>query len=122
MTLQEIADKLVAICKAGQEAANLDLLYHPDAISVEAADHSGKGRETKGLDGIRSKHAWWEANFVVHSSAVEGPFLHGDDQFAVIFQIDATEKATGQRMAMREVAVYHVAAGKIVKEAFYGMG
>jgi ketosteroid isomerase-like protein len=50
------------------------------------------------------------------------PFLHGDDRFAVIFDIDATEKATGQRMPMREVAVYHVADGRIVREEFFGMG
>ncbi|MBC6436809.1 MAG: nuclear transport factor 2 family protein [Rhodobacteraceae bacterium] len=120
MTLREIAENLVDGCKTGQEDTNLDALYHPDAVSIEAADFSGMGRETKGLDGIRGKHAWWEANFEVHSAEVEGPFLHGDDQFAVIFQIDATEKASGQRMPAREVAIYHVADGKIVKEVFYG--
>jgi ketosteroid isomerase-like protein len=58
----------------------------------------------------------------VHSAEVEGPFLHGDDRFAVIFDIDATDKASGQRMPMREVAVYHVADGRIVREEFFGMG
>ncbi|MBC6443036.1 MAG: nuclear transport factor 2 family protein [Rhodobacteraceae bacterium] len=122
MTLEEIAEKLVDGCRTGQEDANLDALYHPDAVSVEAADFSGTGRETKGVDGIRGKHAWWDANFEVHSAEVEGPFLHGTDQFAVIFAIDATEKNSGRRMPVREVAIYHVADGRIVKEAFYGTG
>jgi len=121
MTLKEIADRLVEGCKTGQEAANLDLLYHPDAVSVEAADYTGAGRETRGVEGIKGKHAWWESAFEMHSADLEGPFLHGEDRFAVIFEVDATEKATGERMPMREVAIYHVAGGKIVREEFFGM-
>jgi ketosteroid isomerase-like protein len=122
MTLKEIAEALVDGCRTGKERENLDRLYHPDAVSVEAADYSGQGRETAGLDGIKGKHDWWDSAMEVHSAEVEGPFLHGDDRFAVIFDIDATDKASGQRMPMREVAVYHVADGRIVREEFFGMG
>lgn len=122
MTLKDIADALVDGCKTGKEAENLDRLYHPDAVSVEAADYTGQGRETAGLDGIKGKHAWWDSAFEMHSAEVEGPFLHGEDRFAVIFAVDATEKASGQRMPMREVAIYHVADGKIVREEFFGTG
>jgi ketosteroid isomerase-like protein len=122
MTLKEIAEALVDGCRTGKERENLDRLYHPDAVSVEAADYTGQGRETAGLDGIRGKHDWWDGAMEVHSAEVEGPFLHGDDRFAVIFDIDATDKASGQRMPMREVAVYHVADGRIVREEFFGMG
>ena len=83
MTLKEIADTLVEGCRTGQEAANLDKLYAADAVSIEAQDMGGMGRETKGLDGIKGKHAWWGENFEVHGGKVEGPFLHGDDRFAV---------------------------------------
>jgi len=120
MTLKEIADALVDGCKTGKEAQNLEVLYAADAVSVEAADYTGQGRETAGLDGIRGKHAWWDSAFEMHSAEVEGPFLHGEDRFAVIFAVDATEKATGQRMPMREVGIYHVADGKIVREEFFG--
>jgi len=122
MTLKEIAEALVEGCKAGQEAANLDRLYHPDAVSVEAADYSGAGRETHGIEGIKGKHAWWDSAFEVHSASAEGPFLHGEDRFAVIFEMDATERATGTRMPMREVGIYHVADGKIIREEFFGTG
>jgi len=122
MTLKDIADALVDGCRTGQEAANLDRLYHADAVSVEAADYTGAGRETHGLDGIKGKHAWWDSAFEIIEAKVEGPFLHGDDQFAVIFAVDATEKATGERMPMREVGIYRVTDGKIVHEAFFGTG
>lgn len=118
MTTKEIAEALVAGCRAGTERANLDLLYAPDAVSVEAADMGG-GRETHGLAGIHGKHDWWEANHTVHSVETTGPFLHGDDRFAVTFAMDATNKESGQNFKMQEVAVYHVKGGKIVKEEFF---
>ncbi|TAG25332.1 MAG: nuclear transport factor 2 family protein [Rhodobacterales bacterium] len=118
MTLKEIADALVAGCREDRARQNLDLLYAPDAVSVEAMDMGG-GRETHGLAGIHGKHDWWEGAFTTHGLTVEGPFLHGDDRFAVIFGMDTTNKATGERGQGREVAVYHVKNGKITREEFY---
>lgn len=118
MTLSEIAHALVAGCRDGRVRENLDLLYAPDAVSVEAAD-MGNGRETHGLAGIHGKHEWWDANVTVHSSTVEGPFLHGDTSFAVIFDVDSEDKASGRRDQFREVAIYHVAGGKISREEFF---
>ena len=120
--LKDIAEKLVAGCRAGTETENLDLLYAPDAVSAEAADMSGQGRETKGLDGIRGKHAWWAGAMEVSSMQIEGPFLHGDDRFALIFAVKGREKDSGKDFDMREVAVYHVAGGKITREEFFYAG
>jgi ketosteroid isomerase-like protein len=122
MTLAEIAKELVAGCREHREKQNLHKLYAADAVSVEAID-MGSGREVVGIEGILGKHAWWESATEVHGGSVEGPFLHGDDRFSVIFEMDTTNKETGQRSQMREVAVYHVANGKIVREEFfYGDG
>jgi ketosteroid isomerase-like protein len=118
MTLQEIANELVAGCREGRERANLDRLYAPDAVSVEAADMGG-GRETQGLAAIHGKHDWWEGAFITHGLTVEGPFVHGDDRFAVIFGMDTENRATGERSQGREVAVYHVKDGRIVREEFF---
>ena len=118
MTLSEIAHELVAGCREGRAAANLDALYAPDAVSVEAAD-MGHGRETHGLAGIRGKHDWWETTQIVHSATADGPFLHGDTSFAVIFTADSEDKTSGVRTQMHEVAVYHVAGGRIVREEFF---
>jgi hypothetical protein len=118
MTLKDIAEALVAGCREGREAETLGKLYAEDAVSVEAAD-TGMGVETKGLDGIRGKHAWWDGNFTVDNVKVGGPFLHGDDRFAVTFEMDATSKETGETSHMSEVGVYHVKDGKIVREEFF---
>ncbi len=122
-TLREVADELVHNCKTGNEMHGLETLYHPDAVSVEAGAPPGEDRMKAGVEAIRGKHHWFNDNFEVHSANVEGPFLHGDDRFAVIFDVDATMKSSGQRTPMREVAVYHVKDGKITREEFfYTMG
>jgi ketosteroid isomerase-like protein len=51
-----------------------------------------------------------------------GPYPHGDDRFAVRFVYDITQKPTGRRVMMDEVAVFTVANGKIVREEFYYKG
>lgn len=74
------------------------------------------GSEPKSL---RSSKPGWEANHEVHESLATGPFCgHRDDQFAVLFELDATFKPSGERIRMREVALYTVAGDRIVQEEF----
>lgn len=40
------------------------------------------------------------------------------DKFAVVHDYDITQKATGNRIQMREIALYTVKNGKIVHEEF----
>lgn len=118
--LKATAARLVEHCRAGTELKGLDELYDPGAVSVEAVAMGEAGRENRGVEAIKGKHAWWNANFEVNSSSVGGPYLHGDDRFAVIFEFEATSKETGERNAMKEVGVYTVdGGGKIVREEFY---
>lgn len=114
------AEKLVAGCREGRELEGLDTLYAPDAVSVEAMPMAGGSAESVGVEAIKGKHAWWGANFEMHGGGVEGPFVHGPDRFAVIFEMDVTEKASGKRSTGREVAIYTVNdAGRIVREEFF---
>ena len=118
MDLQSIANELVAGCREGREVENLAKLYADDAVSVEAAEQ-GMPREAKGLDAIRGKHDWWDNAMEVTSATVSDPMLHGDDRFAVIFEVQGKEKAKGTEFDMKEVGVYHVKDGKIVREEFF---
>lgn len=118
--LTDVAHALVEHCRTGQEMTGLDLLYDPEAESVEALPLAG--RETgmvKGVQAIKDKHHWWSSAFEVHGSIVEGPYLHGLNRFALVFSMEATERATGNRTLMREVAIYTVEAGKIIREEFF---
>lgn len=118
-TLLKVANALVDHCRNETEAEGLNTLYADDAVSVEALPMGEMGPETAGLDGIRGKHAWWEEQNETKTHSVTGPFLHGNDRFSLIFDAEITEKATGNTVQMKEVAVYTVANGKIVREEFY---
>ena len=116
--LKALADTLVAACRDGREDDLLSTIYADDAASVEAVE-MGQGRDSVGLDAIRGKHAWWNSAMDVSGSSVSDPMLHGDDRFAVIFEVQGREKATGNTFDMKEVGVYTVADGKIVREEFF---
>ncbi len=116
MNSTEVGTKLVAWFNEGKFEEIYSNLYSPDILSVEA---SGENREYKGMEAIQKKNEWWEATYETHSMVGTGPYPHGDDLFAVRYQIDVTEKASGNRFPMDEVGVYKVANGKIVEERFF---
>lgn len=121
-SLKQIGSKLVELCKQGKNLEAIDSLYSKDIVSVEACDMPGFERTQKGIDKIKGKNQWWFENHTIHSGDVKGPFLHGDDRFAVIFTSDITAKSgpmAGQRMRLEEVGLYTVRDDKIVKEEFY---
>ena len=55
----------------------------------------------------------------VIDAKVSDPMLHGEDRFAVTFEMKGKEKESGKAFDMKEVAVYHVANGKIAREEFF---
>ena len=118
MNTREIAEKLCDHCRNGTEAEGLKTLYAADAVSVEPMSMPDQDPVSKGVDAIQAKHDWWAANFEVHEANLEGPFINGDN-FSVIFELDVTQKATGERWKAKEVALYEVADGKIVRESFF---
>src|SRR5579871_472372 len=118
MTIQEVADKLVSLCKQGNFEAATKELYSPDIVSVEPTAPPGQSRESKGIAAVAAKGEWWVANHEVHSSAVEGPLV-ANTHFAVKFKMDVTFKPKNQRFTMEEIAVYKVVEGKIVYEEFF---
>ena len=121
MTVIEIANKLVALCKQGKNQ-DAKALYAEDAVSVEAFAPPGMERASKGLAAIRAKGQWWADNHEVHSAVVAGPWPF-DDRFIVGFKYDVTHKPTGKRMVMEEMGLFSVLDGKIVREEFfYGTG
>ena len=50
----------------------------------------------------------------VHSINVDGPFLHGEDRFDMIFDVDATDRNTNERTRTKELEICTVKDGKIV--------
>ncbi len=120
MNTIEIATKLVELCRQGNDT-EAKALYASDAVSVEPFAPPGMEREVKGLSAIRAKSEWWYANHEIHSASVSGPWPHGN-RFIIGFQIDVTNKPSGQRMKLDEVGLYTIENGKIAREEFFYMG
>ncbi len=120
MTTQEVAEKLVAYCTEGQALQAIEELYSQDIVSVEAMAMPGGSREMSGKEAVVGKANWWMSEHEVHSAKVEGPLVSGN-RFCVRFVYDVTNKPSGRRIVMDELAVYKVADGQIVHEEFmYG--
>ncbi len=118
MTNQEVATKLVALCSEHENFAAMDQLYADDIVSVEGQPDTGGKTATSGKQAVIDKSKSWAAAHEVHGSAIEGPFL-STDGFAVIFDFDVTPNATAKRTQLREIAVYTVNEGLIVREEFF---
>lgn len=116
MSTQDIANDLVALCKAGKFDEAGEKYWADDVLSVEAMP--GDMAQMRGKDALRGKSEWWNNAHEIHSSEVEGPYVNGD-QFAVRFKMDLTQKESGQRIQMDEVGIYTIKDGKIAEERFF---
>jgi len=121
MTANEIGQKYVSLCKEQKNEECIDLLFAKDAVSVEALSQPGMERTARGLEAIHAKGKWWNDNNTLHKAEVFGPYPH-DDRFAVRFLYDFTNKPSGKRVTMDEVALFTVKDGKITREEFFYSG
>jgi hypothetical protein len=117
MNTEEVATRLVELCRNGEWRKALDELYAKDIVSVEAHEMENMPAEMRGIDQVRGKTDWWEKNMEVHSAKVSGPFV-ARDTFVVQFDIDVTDKASKKRMQMSEAGIYTVKEGKVAREEF----
>ncbi|MFL5607296.1 MAG: SnoaL-like domain-containing protein [Gemmatimonadaceae bacterium] len=114
-----IGNYLVKLCREGRNGDAIARLYAPDIVSIESMGNEEMPAESRGIDAVRRKHDWWTANMEVHSADVRGPFVGDNDEFAVYFEYDTTFKPAGTRSSMREMALYAVQNGQIVREEFF---
>jgi len=120
VTTQDLANEFVALCREGRFLDAVDRFYAEDIVSVEAMDFLGMGREMKGKEAVRAKNVGWFTDNEVHSAKVTGPFV-SPERFSMMIEFDWTQRASGNRIQMHEVAVYTVENGQIQREEFlYG--
>lgn len=119
MNTEQVAKRLVELCREGKYDQAQDELYAEDAVSVEMAGmQSGALGNVKGLAAIREKgRKWMESIETIHGGSVSDPVVAGD-WFSLALGIDATYRDKG-RMPMEEICVYQVRDGKIVHEQFF---
>jgi ketosteroid isomerase-like protein len=113
-----VANELVALCREQRNLDAIAQLYAADIVSTEPVGSDEMPAEMRGRDAVRRKNEWWFENHEVHAAGVSGPFV-GQDEFAVRYDFDVTNRPSGQRFQMTEMALYTVKDGKIVRERFF---
>ena len=113
--IREIAADMVAMTKAGDFHIG-EKYWADDVVSIEAM--GGPMARVEGKDAAMGKSAWWYGAHEVHATTTDGPYINGN-QIAIRWTMDITNKESGVRMAMDEVALYTIKDGKIAEERFF---
>lgn len=119
MNTEQVAKRLVELCRDGNYTQAHEELFAQDAINIEMEGlPEGAMSSATGLVAIKQKgRAFGEMLEAVHSNEVSEPVIAGN-WFSVAATMDATMKGRG-RTTMREICVYHVRDGKIDREQFF---
>jgi hypothetical protein len=117
MKIEEIADNFVNWRNANDADRLRRELYSPDIESIEEGNTREIGH-VRGMEGLKKKGAALSRDFEVHSIKASAPMV-ADNWFSVKFEIDTTDKNSGQRSKLSEIAVYKVENDKITKEHYF---
>ncbi len=116
MSTQEVANRLVEMCRQGQNMEALAELYAENCVSHEMPGMPNE--RTEGLAAITTKsQQWYETVEEFHGGEVSDPMVAGN-HFTCKMSFDITFKERG-RSQMEELCLYEVADGKIVSEQFF---
>ena len=117
MTTQEIANRLVELCRTGAWDQAFEELYSPNAVSIEMPGGPWPER-CEGMEAIAAKGEQWQSmTEEFHGVEVSDPLIAGN-HFTLTMAMDVTMKGMG-RSKNTEVCVYKVDDGKIVSEQFF---
>jgi hypothetical protein len=117
MTTEEVAQKLVRLCKEGKYPEAYDL-YADDAVSVEMDGWAAGEQITKGKANILEGFNQWQSNIQEMHGGSVGDAVVAGNHFVVPMTSDVTFKQGG-RVQMDELCVYEVANGQIKKAQFF---
>lgn len=117
MTTQEVANRLVELCREGKYEQVVKELYSPDIVSVE--QEGAPDRIVKGLEGIATKGVKFQEMLeTVNSSSISDPIV-ADNHFSCAMFMNVRMKGVPVDVDMNEICVYTVSEGKVIKEEFF---
>ncbi len=118
MTTQEIANRLIELCRNQEFDKAQTELFSDDAVSIEPNATPAFEKETKGLQAIKEKGKKWSSMVEeTHSFKVSEPLI-APNSFCCTMKFDVTMKERG-RMDMTEIGVFKIKDGKIISEEFF---
>ena len=118
MTTQEVADRLVSLCREGKFEEVINELYSPEAESIEPAG-SVFPEKVKGVSEMIKKGDQWNQMIKeVHSSEISDPLV-AENFFSMTMKTKVTLAGMSDPMDMDELCVYEVENGKVISEQFF---
>ena len=116
MTTQEVANRLIELCRNGKVLEAQQELFADDVTSHEAAHSPTPPAIGKEAALAKGKH--FASLIEEHFSGSFGDPIVGRDYFSFVCKLDATLKGMG-RMNWDEICVFGVKDGKIISEQFF---
>jgi len=116
MSTQDVAEGFIALCREGRLEEAGERWWADDVVSVEP--RLSDGERISGKTEVTAKGSRWFAGNELHSIEVEGPWLNRD-QFIMRFRMDFTNRMTGERRFVDEMALLTVTNGRISEERFF---
>lgn len=117
MTTQEVANRLVTLCREGKYEQAIKELYSPEIVSVEPEGRPD--RIVKGLAAIAEKGQKFEAMIEKMNTNIISDPIAAENFFAITMKMNVQMKGVPVPVDMDEVCVYTVNNGKIVREEFF---
>jgi hypothetical protein len=117
MRIEEIAGNFVHWRNTNDADRLRRELYSPEIESIEEGNTRDFGH-VKGMEGLKKKGAGLSRDFEVHGIKAFAPTV-ADNWFSVKFEIDTTDKNSGERSRLSEIGLYKVEGDKIVKEHYF---
>jgi ketosteroid isomerase-like protein len=118
MNTQEIAQRLVELCRKSDFETAQNELFAEDAVSLEQQATPAFEKETKGMKAIKEKSEKWNSMVEEFKGIIVSEPLVAHSSFACTMQMDVVMKGHGP-MNMTELCIYKVKDGKIVSEEFF---
>jgi hypothetical protein len=115
MTTQEVANRLIELCRKGQIQQAQTELYGESMVSIEPTGVPVE--KATGLHAVIEKGKQFASMIEErHGGSITDPVVAGK-HFSMGMTLDATMKGRG-RVLLEEICVYKVENGKIVFEQF----
>lgn len=116
MNTEQVASRLVELCRIGENMQAVNELYADAVVSKEMP--GAPNELCSGKDAVTKKSQDWYASVEeFHGGQISDPIVAGD-HFTVKMEMDCTFKGQG-RMQIEEVCVYQVNNGQIIEEQFF---
>jgi SnoaL-like protein len=114
-TIQQIASRLITLCREQKFVEAYRELYAEEAESIDPL--YGNQPLSRGLINLIEREKQFLAMAQIHSISVSEPMISGS-HFAITIDMDFLHQERGQ-VAARELCVYQVRDGKIVRQQFF---